>query len=82
MQEEGGSYPACHDIFFSAIIPRNIPKYISKKLFQNFSSYITSGHLHSDVYLGKSADFYDSECTATSPRNISSNGATTTLKLL
>jgi hypothetical protein len=60
MEEEGGSYPACHHIFFSAIIPRNIPKYISKKLFQNFSSYITSGHLHYEVYLGKSADFYDS----------------------
>ncbi len=39
--------------FFSAIIPRNIPKYISNKLFWNFSSYITSGHLHCEVYLGK-----------------------------
>ncbi len=46
--------------FFSARISRNIPKYISNNFFRNFSSYITSGHLHSEVYLGKSADFYDS----------------------
>jgi hypothetical protein len=53
------SCPHLH--FLNAIIPGNIPKkYFSNKLFRNFSSYITSGHLHSEVYLGKSADFYDS----------------------
>ncbi len=59
-QEVEGSNLTDHNIFFSAIIPRNIPKYISNNLFRNFSSYITSGHLHSEVYFGKSADFYDS----------------------
>jgi hypothetical protein len=45
--------------------PWNIPKYISKNLLWNVSFdilYVNTGpHLHSEVYLGLSADFYDSE---------------------
>jgi hypothetical protein len=32
----------------------------SRTLTWNISFYITTGHLHSKVYFGKSADFYDS----------------------
>jgi hypothetical protein len=43
-----------------AIKPRNIPKYIANNLLRNISFHITTGHLHYRVYLGISADFYDS----------------------
>jgi hypothetical protein len=46
--------------FCVAINPRNIPKYIANNQLRNISFYINIGHLHSDVYLGISADFYDS----------------------
>ncbi len=46
--------------FLIAVKPRNIPKYILNDLLRNVSFYITTGHLHSEVYLEKSANFYDS----------------------
>jgi hypothetical protein len=49
--------------FYVAIKPRNIPKIYREQLTSEhflLYNYIITGHLHSEVYRGISADFYDS----------------------
>jgi hypothetical protein len=57
----GSRFKSRVEPFFDiSIKPQNIPKYIANNLLQNISFHITTGHLHYRVYLGISADFYDS----------------------
>ncbi len=60
IQKDIGSDLLSLHIFLVAVKPRNIPIYTSHTLLRNASYYITTGHLHSEIYLGKSTDFDNS----------------------